>query len=99
MLDVGVMEIHMESMSMADARKNFSEILHRAFYQNHITTINRHGKPVAMLVPNEYGEIILAIQKIRQVGGEDLIDNNRIVELILRGSTLVQGKNIVGDNP
>lgn len=87
------------NMSMADARRNFSDILHRAFYQDHVTTISRHGKPVAMLVPNKYREIIQAIQEIGQKGEPDSMDMERIVALIRREEKKAQRDVASGDNP
>ena len=43
----------MASMSMAEARENFADVMNNAFYRHERTVINRRGKDLGAIVPLE----------------------------------------------
>lgn len=68
-----------DTISAYDAKTRFSQLLHEV-EEGHVFTINRHGKPVAKLVPAETPEatqqdiekLVAEFRAIRQKAGENL---------------------------
>ena len=50
------------SVSVAEAKRNFSELLGRVAYGNETITITRHGKPMAILAPPVTSEGLVSVK-------------------------------------
>lgn len=68
----------MKSVSVADARKNFADLLNRASYGQERTVVTRHGRAVGAIVPVEDVELLETV--LRLVSKREIRDALREAE-------------------
>lgn len=54
----------MKSVSVAEARRNFADLLNRASYGRERTVVTRHGRAVGAIVPVEDVELLESVLRL-----------------------------------